>query len=278
MDIRFLTTFLEVAQTRHFGKAADNLYLTQSAVSARIKLLEEYFNTSLFVRNRNSIQLSAAGEKLVPYAQTLAATLSDARRALNEDSFQHLVCAATPNAYQLYMREALIGIKQTFPTLSLRSDMANIEQLSRQLHDRSIDFAFTMEVLKSDDIESVQLITFPLALYNSKQNDSFEDYIHIDWSHKINDALQQKIPQTKQAKLKTSTYQIALSQIQRFGGCALLPQNNRPAELYKMSMTVDYSVSVFLSFMKGTELTGLAEIVSYFRGVNPIPNVLKEES
>ena len=48
MDIRFLTTFIEVAKTRHFGKAAENLYLTQSAVSARIKLLEEYFHTTLF--------------------------------------------------------------------------------------------------------------------------------------------------------------------------------------------------------------------------------------
>jgi hypothetical protein len=49
MDIRFLVTFMEVAQTRHFGKAAENLYLTQSAVSARIKQLEEYFNAALFV-------------------------------------------------------------------------------------------------------------------------------------------------------------------------------------------------------------------------------------
>ena len=58
MDIRFLTTFIEVANTRHFGKAAENLYLTQSAVSARIKLLEEYFHSTLFIRQRNSIQLT----------------------------------------------------------------------------------------------------------------------------------------------------------------------------------------------------------------------------
>ena len=51
MDIRFLTTFIEVAKTRHFGKAAENLYLTQSAVSARIKLLEEYFHTRFLLGN-----------------------------------------------------------------------------------------------------------------------------------------------------------------------------------------------------------------------------------
>ena len=66
MDIDLLKTFVEVVRTRHFGKAAENLYLTQSAVSARIKQLEEYFNSALFVRNRNSLQLTAAGEKLLP--------------------------------------------------------------------------------------------------------------------------------------------------------------------------------------------------------------------
>ena len=41
MDIEILKTFLEVARVRHFGKASESLFITQSAVSARIRLLEE---------------------------------------------------------------------------------------------------------------------------------------------------------------------------------------------------------------------------------------------
>jgi DNA-binding transcriptional LysR family regulator len=41
MDTQLLRTFLEVHRTRHFGRAADNLYVSQSAVSARIRQLEE---------------------------------------------------------------------------------------------------------------------------------------------------------------------------------------------------------------------------------------------
>ena len=40
MDIDLLKTFLEVNKTRHFGRAADNLYLTPAAVSARVRQLE----------------------------------------------------------------------------------------------------------------------------------------------------------------------------------------------------------------------------------------------
>ncbi|MEX2517286.1 MAG: LysR family transcriptional regulator, partial [Gammaproteobacteria bacterium] len=41
MDVDLLKTFLEVQRTRHFGRAADNLFLTQSAISARIRQLED---------------------------------------------------------------------------------------------------------------------------------------------------------------------------------------------------------------------------------------------
>ena len=117
MDIRFLTTFLEVTKTRHFGKAADNLYLTQSAVSARIKLIEEYFGTPLFVRNRNSIQLTSAGEKLIPFAQTLESKLAETRAALADEDMQYIACAATANANDLAMSEILTDAKKAFPDL-----------------------------------------------------------------------------------------------------------------------------------------------------------------
>ena len=45
MDIKVFRTFIEVANTRHFGRAADNLYITQAAVSARIKQLEEFYTS-----------------------------------------------------------------------------------------------------------------------------------------------------------------------------------------------------------------------------------------
>ena len=67
MDIDALKTFIEVNRTRHFGQAARNLYVSQSTVSARIKLLEEQVGLPLFVRQRNNIQLTAAGEKLLHY-------------------------------------------------------------------------------------------------------------------------------------------------------------------------------------------------------------------
>ncbi|HEY5717214.1 MAG TPA: LysR family transcriptional regulator, partial [Motiliproteus sp.] len=48
VDTALLRTFLEVQKTRHFGRAAEQLYLTQSAVSFRIRQLEELLGVKLF--------------------------------------------------------------------------------------------------------------------------------------------------------------------------------------------------------------------------------------
>lgn len=82
MDTELLKTFLEVQKTRHFGKAADNLYLTQSAVSFRIRQLEQSLGVTLFNRFRNNIQLTTAGEMLLPHAQAVLSAIASAKQQI----------------------------------------------------------------------------------------------------------------------------------------------------------------------------------------------------
>ena len=79
MDIDLLKTFVEVVRTRHFGKAAENLYITQSAVSFRIRQLEQGLGVNLFIRQRNNIQLTAPGERLLPHAQMIITGMQRAK-------------------------------------------------------------------------------------------------------------------------------------------------------------------------------------------------------
>jgi DNA-binding transcriptional LysR family regulator len=83
LDTELLKTFLEVQKTRHFGKAAENLYLTQSAVSFRVRQLEQSLGVTLFSRFRNNIQLTAAGELLLPHAQAVLGAIQTAKQQLN---------------------------------------------------------------------------------------------------------------------------------------------------------------------------------------------------
>jgi DNA-binding transcriptional LysR family regulator len=71
MDIRYLKTLVTVVETGSFSKAARSLHLTQSAVSQRIKFLEESFGHTLFDRSASTLLLTGAGELVLESAQRI---------------------------------------------------------------------------------------------------------------------------------------------------------------------------------------------------------------
>ena len=71
MDIAAARTFLEIVKTGSFVRAAANLNITQTAVSARIRVLEEQLDRQLFVRNKAGAKLTPAGDQFLRYATTL---------------------------------------------------------------------------------------------------------------------------------------------------------------------------------------------------------------
>lgn len=270
MDIRFLTTFIEVTKTRHFGKAAENLYLTQSAVSARIKLLEEYFHTTLFIRQRNSIQLTQSGEKLLPYARQLCNTLSDAKQELQVQSSEYAVCGATQLASDLFLPHVLANFHTHFPDWSVKADVLTLDSLSRQLHERVTDLAFSTEPLKSEDVNSVVLFEQPLGLYRvGKSSDSInaEEFVAIDWGAKARDWLLTAYPQLRDAKLRTNSLSLALNNLCEEGGIAVLPANIETqlrgrAEVTLIASIDNTSLKVYLHTMKQIRRVGLADIIA----------------
>jgi len=82
MDISALETFLAVADSGSFSRAAERLHLTQPAVSKRIAALESDLETALFERIGRRVALTDAGQALLPRARVLLGELEDTRRAL----------------------------------------------------------------------------------------------------------------------------------------------------------------------------------------------------
>ena len=79
MDINLARTFLEIVATGNFLRAAERLHVTQTAVSARVRTLEELLRRKLFVRNKSGASLTTAGEQFLRYAQTLVQVWERAR-------------------------------------------------------------------------------------------------------------------------------------------------------------------------------------------------------
>ncbi|MBF7075038.1 LysR family transcriptional regulator [Glaciecola sp. MH2013] len=279
MDVRFLTTFLEVAETRHFGRAADNLFLTQSAVSARIKLLEEYFNTVLFIRHRNSIQITPAGEKLLPFARRLADTLTDARKLLAEEECQHVSCASTQNAFALFMSSMLPTLLSSFSQMSFRHEVSSSEQLTRHLHEHRIDFALSTNKLKADDIVDIPLLEFPLSVFESSSTDAADSQelqdINVEWASHINDDIYERLPELRKARFRTSSIDVATSIASQRACRLILPSANHEhidqrlrntMQSFKQSPDkLNIKAVVYLHKLKKVNNTGIEELIQFMQ-------------
>ena len=80
MDINLARTFLAIVETGSFLRAAERLHVTQTAVSARVKALEELLGRKLFVRNKSGATLTPAGVRFRRSASTLVQVWERARQ------------------------------------------------------------------------------------------------------------------------------------------------------------------------------------------------------
>jgi DNA-binding transcriptional LysR family regulator len=86
METDLLKTFATVADARSFSKAAEKLYSTQSTVSRQIARLEEMLDARLFVRYGRHVELTSAGELLLPLANAIVTRTEDAIGIIREQA------------------------------------------------------------------------------------------------------------------------------------------------------------------------------------------------
>ncbi|MCR6486683.1 LysR family transcriptional regulator [Amycolatopsis sp. OK19-0408] len=85
LDLAQVRAFVVTAEQRHFGRAAQALFLTQQALSKRIRKLEDTLSTPLFLRTNRSVELTADGDRFLPHARELIRVADAAVAAMGAD-------------------------------------------------------------------------------------------------------------------------------------------------------------------------------------------------
>lgn len=188
MDVDALKTFLEVNRTRHFGQAADNLYLSQSAVSARIRMLEQEVGVPLFTRQRNNIQLTAAGQRLLQYAENILTTWHRAKQEIgtNEAAQVPFTIGIMPSLWDILLQPWISYMQETLPDLILHAESNEPVVLMRRIKEGTMDLAFCFDYPQSSDVEIVEIMQIPLVLVSSapgltREQALSKHYMLVDW-------------------------------------------------------------------------------------------------
>jgi DNA-binding transcriptional LysR family regulator len=226
VDTELLKTFLEVSRTRHFGRAAESLYLTQSAVSFRIRQLENQLGVNLFTRHRNNIRLTAAGEKLLPYAETLMSTWQAARKEVAHTSRHHqFSIGASASLWECMLSDWLSRLYDLQGNLQFEARIAQRQSLVKQLHERQLDLLITTETPKMDEFSSQLLGHFTLALYSAEpgKNKAELNYLRLEWGADFQQHEAELIASDDVPTLTTSSAEVAHRQLPQLNGCTWLP-------------------------------------------------------
>ena len=143
MDIATARTFLEVVKTGSFVAAAANLNLTQTAVSARIRVLEEQLDRPLFIRNKAGARLTAAGQQFHRFATTLVQVWADAQRAvaLPPGRDQAVTIGAELSLWSPLLRHWLLWMRRESPSVAISTRIDSAERLIEQVQEGSLDVA-----------------------------------------------------------------------------------------------------------------------------------------
>lgn len=136
--------FLQVAHLLSFSRAAENLFISQSAVSRHIQTLESRYNCALFERNGRDIRLTPLGMKLRDH-------LSDAIQIQRKIEFEisaaqqeaaatgHLVLGSSTTVSLYILPPILSGFHTSFPHVALQVVNRNTENITHALLDKTID-------------------------------------------------------------------------------------------------------------------------------------------
>ncbi len=183
MQFQQLTYFVAVARTRNFTRAAADVGVAQPSLSKQVRVLENSLGTPLFVRQAGGIELTSAGEALLPHAQRILLDVESAQRAVHEVAGLRrgrVRLGATPSICDGLLPEVLTRFHGMHPLIELEVQEGGSRVLTDELTQGRLDLALLITPLPEarPDLEEVPLRRDRLVLA-APADDPFPDEVPV---------------------------------------------------------------------------------------------------
>lgn len=166
-SINSLLVFHEVVRHRSFSKAAEELFVSQPAVTKHIKGLEHKVGTRLIERGRGGFHLSEAGKILFKSAQKISNHLREVENHLGrlQKERHGLLRIGTTESYsRCLMPKLLSGFQNLFPSIKIALDVGNSEEIEKSLTAYRNDLALIGMTKVPHKFESIPFLKEELVL------------------------------------------------------------------------------------------------------------------
>jgi len=170
MDAADLKVFEAVARLGGMNRAANELNTVQSNVTARVRLLEGELGTPLFHRHSRGVLLTAAGQRLLPYAERMAQLLADARRAATDDGTPRgkLVIGSLETTAAMRLSPLLSSYATAWPEVDLALRTGTTCELVEQVVSYRLEGAFVCGPVDHPELQAEVMFREELVLATAR--------------------------------------------------------------------------------------------------------------
>jgi DNA-binding transcriptional LysR family regulator len=237
MDLELLRTFLEINRLRHFGRAAERLYVTPAAVSARVRLLEEQLGAPLFVRSRNNISLTAAGQRFLPHAENMIRSWHRALLSVGTggEQLETVALGSLHSIWDVLLQAWLPEVCDALPELSMQFDLLTSQAVVARVREQSLDLGLVYEPPRASDLSVEPVAVMELVLAASRPglaaDQSLAGYVHVDWGTSYAMTLSRVLPELPDPVLRVDAPEVAYEFLRSRGGAAYLPRPSVGSDL-----------------------------------------------
>ncbi|EAQ66447.1 transcriptional regulator [Marinomonas sp. MED121] len=261
MNINHMRAFLEVARNGSFQLAAENLFITQSTVSARIKVLEDQLNTRLFNRKRDGSELTPAGRNFIRYATKVVKAWEQAKQeiALPQDMEGMVALGVQLNLWQQITPAWIEQMQNSSPEVGTRVVMDYSDSLLSQLVEGELDLVLTYVNRQNAELRTELLMEDILVLVASEQRkvrtDWVKNYVFVDWGDEFREAHTLAYPDAQAPRLSVGLGMVGLDYILNYGGAGYFPERMvneliASQRLFYVEDAPKFKRPVFLSYSK----------------------------
>ncbi len=226
MDIAAAKTFLAIVDTGSFVNAAATLHITQTAVSARMRVLEEALGQPLFHRTKAGVTLTPAGEQFTRFASGFVQMWERARRAvaLPPGRTATLSLGAELIVSNLLVQNWLRWMRCAHPELALTAHIDDPAGLVERVRAGMLDLAVLYGAPRHSDLVAELLVEEKLVLVETagEEHAGLADYIAIDWGEDFAAGLRAAFPDMPAPAVRVNYGPVALDYLLSVGGTAYL--------------------------------------------------------
>jgi DNA-binding transcriptional LysR family regulator len=228
VDTVLVKTFLEVVACNSFAAAADKLFVSQSAVSLRIKSLESHLGRPVFIRSKAGVTITPAGRRLMRHAASFLQVWEEARQqvAVPEEFEDVIVVAAESGLWERFLIRWLPLLAERLPHMAFRAEEGKSINIVAQMISGITDIAVLYTPQLRPGLEISYLFDEDLILVSTHSScTTLEgDYVFVDWGEEFGRFHTSAFPDSEHPRVTFKLGQVTLNYLLNNGGSAFMPR------------------------------------------------------